>query len=198
MVNYNKEFYDWIINKTLKKIKVDNNSKILVITEHDINLNTYNIHKININNYYSENVMNDILIKNLSNKKYDTIIMNYILNNKNINKKKLIEMSKKSLNDNGYLIMTMFDDINTNKIFSSKDEILSDIGIIKYDNNKNIKIDDEDKRMVNIKKLTKQINRMNFVNRGILKLHKISNNTKYNNDSEYSGIMLILKNFIDK
>jgi hypothetical protein len=198
MVNYNKEFYDWIINKTLKKIKVDNNSKILVITEHDINLNTYNINKININNYYSENVMNDILIKNLSNKKYDTIIMNYIMNNKNINKNKLIEMSKKSLNDNGYLIMTMFDDINTNKIFSRKDEILSDIGIIKYDHDKNIKIDDEDKKMVNMKKMTRQINRMNFVNSGIFKLHKISNSTKYNNKSDYSGIMIILKNFIDK
>lgn len=191
MNSYNKEFYDWIINKTLKKIKLNNESKILVITEHDINLDKYNVNKINISQHYSDNAVNKLIKKNLNNK-YDAIIINYIFNNRNINKNKVIELSKKSLKDNGYLIMTLIDDININKIFSSKEEIISDIGIIKYGNDKIIKIDDEEKKIVNIKRMTEQINKMKFINEGILKLHKISNNTKYNRQSDYSGLMIIL------
>lgn len=194
MNSYNKEFYDWIINKTLKKIKLNNESKILVITEHDINLDKYNTNKINITQHYSDNAINKLIKKNLNNNKYDAIIINYIFNNRNINKNKVIELSKKSLKDNGYLIMTLIDDININKIFSNKEEIISDIGIIKYENDKIIKIDDEEKKIVNIKRMTEQINKMKFINEGILKLHKISNNTKYNRQSEYSGLMIILNN----
>jgi hypothetical protein len=129
MINYNNNFYNWLFNKTLKNLKLKNDSSILVISD------VFPILK-NYTNVYNKKIDN-LLQKNINEKKYDAIILNYTLNKNLYYNKKIIKKCSNLISDKGFIILSIFDKKNINRHFTLQDKIISDIGEIYYNQEDN-------------------------------------------------------------